>query len=123
MASDALTPAWRSVRIMVLLGGTPPDPKSVRAALNDIGLSVRGGASLRHQRERPYRSAALDILGPEPYRCTTRDARQHRDVLPAIVGVGNGLRVDGGAGLEFPQHVAAVFIQGDELAGLFAGEK
>ena len=72
---------------------------------------------VRHQRKGPHRPTGGDGIrsfhGPID---NATYARKYRNVLPALVGVGNGRRIDAGTGLEFPQRFSRRLVQGDELA-------
>src|SRR5579872_3853295 len=83
------------------------------------------GTSLRHQRKGPHRAAGWHVLERLARLVCVHaaEARQNRDVLLTLVGVGDRLRVDAGAGLELPQRLAVLGVDGDELAGLLAGEQ
>src|SRR6266545_1927018 len=86
--------------------------------------SVR--TSVRQDREGPDRAALRHLvleLVARDVPIETADARQHRDVLLAVVAVGDGLRVDAGAGLELPDLLAVLDVERDEFAGLLAGEQ
>src|ERR1700749_1204769 len=77
----------------------------------------RSLTSVRHQRKGPHRPTRGDSIcsfhGPID---NAAYARKYRHVLPALVGVGDGRRIDAGTGLEFPQRFSRRLVQGDELA-------
>src|SRR5215475_10621150 len=82
--------------------------------------------SLRQDGEGPDRAALRNLvleLVARDVPIETADARQHRDVLLAVMGIGDGLRVDAGAGLELPELLAVLDIERDEFTGLLAGEQ
>src|SRR5262249_51621580 len=100
--------------------GDPPPPRAFPVGLkwvagegpgHDIeGVSLPtkiGIGSVRQQRKGPYRPARRDIfqqlLSHVPVEAA--DARQHGNVLTALVGIGDRHGVDAGTGLELPQRL------------------
>src|SRR5262245_16357994 len=87
---------------------------------------VRACISVRQQREGPHRAALRDLVLELLARRVppqSADPRKDRHVLPAVVGVGDRLRVDAGPGLELPQLFAVLEVERKKLAGLLAGEQ
>src|SRR5262249_11518635 len=97
-----------------------------RARPCDVPTTMRRLPSLRQDGEGPDRAAlrhrVLELVARD-VPIETADARQHRDVLLAVVGIGDGLRVDAGAGLELPDLLAVLDVERDEFAGLLTGEQ
>src|SRR5262249_58698785 len=79
--------------------------------------------SLRHQREGPNRSSLWHVLELLARRVPPQpaDARQHGDVLAAVVRVGDRHRIDARAGLELTTRIVGVGVDGHELDSLIAG--
>src|SRR6266704_5603863 len=79
--------------------------------------------SIGQKGKRPYGPARLDLPRSLPLcRSPAAEARQHGDVLAAIVGVSDRLGIDSGAGLELPHDPARILVDRDEFAGQLAGE-
>src|SRR4029453_19674741 len=77
------------------------------------------------QGEGPHRSALGDV--PELLAIhdlpKAAETGKHRNVLLAVARPRDRLRVDARAGLELPERLAGLGVDGDELAGHLAGEK
>src|SRR5262249_61516395 len=73
----------------------------------------------------PHRPAAWNVrkLLGHSRLVPPAQAGQNADVLPALVGVGDGLGVDPRAGLELPQRLARVDVEREHFAGLRPGEQ
>src|SRR6266446_5278184 len=77
------------------------------------------------QREDPERAAGghvLQTLVAGEQRIDAADAAGHSDVLPAVLLPGDGLPLDARPGLELPQLLAGVGVEGLELTGELAAE-
>lgn len=86
----------RDPGVIVLGRGARADQREAEACgCNHFHVVAGSRALFGHQREGPHRPA-----GGRPVRDfhdaveNAADARQHRDVLPAVVGVGHGRRID-----------------------------
>src|SRR5439155_3141189 len=95
--------------------------KRVLAFMTETPCSV--SPSFWHQGKRPHRAAGGYAVGHDAVGDAAASPGQNRHVLPALVRVGDGRRVDRRAGLELPQRLAAVLIERDDLAGQQAREQ
>src|SRR6185312_11288697 len=84
-----------------------------------------GLPALLLQGEDPERAAGrhgLQALVAGEQRVDAADAARHGDILPAVLLPGDRLPLDAGAGLELPELLAGIGVEGLELAGELAAE-
>src|SRR5215831_10506403 len=91
-------------------------PRSARPRFA-LASSLMSRCLVRQHCEGPHRSAGGDAVGglDRPVD-DAADARQDGDILAALVRVGDRRRVDAGSGLELPQGLSGVLVEGNELA-------